>query len=142
VLVLYSSLDGFAIPYLASQRIGLSGHTLSVLQGIFLLALGLLWPRLKLGGIPLRVAFWSTIYSAAAILVAYTFAAVWGVGSETIRLMGELPHGLTRGTAFQEGFIKTLAYSSAPTGLAGFGLLLWGLRGEPGPAPAGSEGAS
>jgi (hydroxyamino)benzene mutase len=47
-LLLYSSLEGFVIPYLGSQRIGLSVHTLSALQGVFLLAQGLLWPRLKL----------------------------------------------------------------------------------------------
>jgi len=55
-------------------------------------------------------------------------AAIWGVGNETIMLMGELPHGLARGTAFQETFIKVLAYSSAPTGLTSFALMLWGLR--------------
>jgi (hydroxyamino)benzene mutase len=42
--------------------------------------------------------------------------------------MGELPHGLSHGTPFQETFIKVLAYSSAPTGLTAFGLILWGLR--------------
>jgi (hydroxyamino)benzene mutase len=57
------------------------------------------------------------IYSTLAILVAYTIAAVWGVGIETIALAGELPHGLSRGTAFQEALIKFVAYSSAPTGL-------------------------
>jgi hypothetical protein len=38
--------------------------------------------------------------------------------------MGELPHGLTRGSANQETLIKVLAYSSAPTGLASFALIL------------------
>lgn len=130
VLILYSSLDGFAIPYLASQRIGLSVHTLSAFQGVFLLAQGLLWRRLRLSGTTSRVAFWCSVYSTLAILAAYTMAAVWGVGNETIRLMGELPHGLSRGTPFQESVIKVLAYSSAPTGLTAFGLMLWGLRGD------------
>jgi (hydroxyamino)benzene mutase len=128
VLILYSSLDGFAIPFLRSQRIGLSVHTLSALQGVFLLAQGLVWPRLRLGETSARVAFWTSIYATFAILAAYTVAAIWGVGIETIRLMGELPHGLARGSAFQETFIKVLAYSSAPTGLTAFALILWGLR--------------
>jgi hydroxylaminobenzene mutase len=42
--------------------------------------------------------------------------------------MGELPHGLAHGSVFQETFIKVLAYSSAPTGLTAFALVLWGLR--------------
>jgi (hydroxyamino)benzene mutase len=128
LLILYSSIDGFAIPLLASQRIGLSVHTLSAFQGVFLLAQGLVWPRLRLSGRWARVAFWCSLYATLAILAAYTVAALWGVGNETIRLMGELPHGLTRGTARQETIIKVLAYSSAPTGLTAFGLMLWGLR--------------
>ena len=39
-LLVYSSLDGFAIPYLGSPRIGLSVHTLSAYQGVLLLTQG------------------------------------------------------------------------------------------------------
>lgn len=127
-LFLYSSAEGFVIPSLGSQRVGLSVHTLSALQGVYLLALGLLWPRLRLHWSSQRIAFWCSLYGAFAILAAYTIAAVWGVGIETIRLMGELPHGLSQGSAFQEALIKVLAYSSAPAGLAALALILWGLR--------------
>jgi (hydroxyamino)benzene mutase len=127
-LFVYSSFDGFAIPYLGSPRIGLSVHTLSALQGIILLTQGLLWSRLKLGATASWVAFWCALHGAFAILGAYTIAAIWGVGNETIQLMGELPHGLSHGSAFQEMFIKILAYSSAPTGFTWLGLVLWGLR--------------
>jgi len=128
ILIFYSSFDGFAIPFLKSPRIGLSVHTLSALQGLFLLAQGLLWPKLKLSVTASWVAFWSSLYGTFAILGAYTIAAIWGVGNETIVLMGELPHGLSHGSMFQETFIKVLAYSSAPTGLTCFELILWGLR--------------
>lgn len=127
--ILFSSLEGFAIPFLASPRIGLSAHTLSASQGIFLLAIGLLWSRLRLGTAASWTAFWLFIYSATSILAAYAIAAIWGVGIETIALMGQLAHGLAHGTPFQETFIKALAYSSAPTGLVSFALILWGLRG-------------
>ena len=125
---LYSSLEGFAIPVFASPRIGLSAHTLSALQGVMLLAIGLLWSKLRLSPRAAKIAFWCLVYSALAILAAYTIAAFWGVGIETISLMGELPHGLTQGTPFQEDFLKVLAYSSAPTGISAFVLILWGLR--------------
>ena len=128
VLILYSSLEGFAIPYLGSPRIGLSVHTLSAFEGVFLLAQGLLWPRLQLGSTASWIAFWCSLHGTVAILAAYTVAAVLGVGNETIILMGELPHGLARGTTFQETFIKVVAYSSAPTGITSFALMLWGLR--------------
>ena len=128
IFILYASLEGFVIPYFGSPRVGLSAHTLAALQGVLLLALGLLWPRLSLRLIASRVAFWCLLYSAVAILAAYTIAAAWGVGNETIVLAGELPHGLHHGTAFQETLIKILSYSSAPTGLVAFALVLWGLR--------------
>ena len=126
-LLLYSFFDGFAIPHFASPRIGLSVHTLSAYQAVLLLAMGLLWTRLKLSVTASRIAFWSLIYSAFAILAAYTIAAIWGTGNETIVLMGELPHGLHHGNVFQETFIKVLAYSSV-LGLPSFVLVLWGLR--------------
>jgi hydroxylaminobenzene mutase len=135
ILIFYSSFDGIAIPFLNSPRIGLSVHTLSALQGVFLLAQGLLWPKLKLGVTASWVAFWCSLYGTFAILGAYTIAAIWGVGNETIVLMGELPHGLSHGNAFQETFIKVLAYSSAPTGLTCFTLILWGLRSVDKTAP-------
>src|SRR5262245_23936285 len=59
VLFLFSSFDGFAIPVLASQRIGLSAHTLSALQGVMILAIGLLWPKLKLNSRAAQIAFWT-----------------------------------------------------------------------------------
>jgi (hydroxyamino)benzene mutase len=127
-LLVYSSLDGFVIPYLGSPRIGLSVHTLSAYQGVLLLAQGFLWTRLRLGVTASRLAFWCLLHGTFAILAAYTVAAIWGVGNETIQLMGELPHGLARGTVLQETVIKVLAYSSAPTGLTSLGTVLWGLR--------------
>jgi hydroxylaminobenzene mutase len=127
-LILFSSLEAFVVPHLASQRIALSVHTLSAFEGVLLLALGLMWSRLELGTTACRVAFWCLAYSALAILAAYGTAAFWGVGNETIRLMGELPHGLVRGTAFQETLIQVLAYSSAPPFLISFVLIFWGLR--------------
>ncbi|PBB20031.1 hypothetical protein CK219_08455 [Mesorhizobium sp. WSM4313] len=69
-LLLFSSFEGFAIPYLAAPRLGLSAHTLSGLEAVLLLALGLLWERLSLSVAASRVAFWLLIYSALAILAA------------------------------------------------------------------------
>lgn len=39
-----------------------------------------------------------------------------------------LAAGTAHGSAFQENVIKLVAYSSAPTGLISFALVLWGLR--------------
>jgi hydroxylaminobenzene mutase len=74
-LFLFTSLEGFGIPHLAVPRLGLSIHTLSALERILLLVLGLVWPRHNLGVTMSRVAFWFLLYSIFAILAAYVMAS-------------------------------------------------------------------
>jgi hydroxylaminobenzene mutase len=123
-LLLFVSLEGFVIPRLAAPNLGLSAHRLGGLQSVLLIALGLVWPRLKLGAVPSRIAFWLLIYSTFAILAAYVIGAIWGAGNETMQLAAGAAHG----SAFQETVIRVVAYSSAPTGLISFALILRGLR--------------
>ena len=124
VLLLFASFEGFVIPSVAAPRLGLSAHTLSALQSVLLLALGLAWPKLRLGEVTSRTAFWLLIYSTLAILSAYVLGAYWGAGNETMPMAATMAHG----TRFQEHVIKVVAYSSAPTGVVSFALILWGLR--------------
>ncbi len=132
-LLLFASLEGFVIPVLASPPLGLSAHKLAALQGVLMLALGLVWPRLALPPRASSVAFWLMIYAALAILAAYLLASFWGAGGQTMALAAAGAHG----SAFQETTIKVIAYSSAPTGLAALALILWGLRLAPGPSHEG-----
>ena len=57
LLFLFTSFEGFIIPYLGSERIGLSLHTLSALQAIYLLIIGLIWTKLELSNIASYIAF-------------------------------------------------------------------------------------
>lgn len=125
-LFLFTSFEGFAIPYFALPRLGLSVHSLSALVGVMLLTLGLLWSRLNLGPATSRIAFWFLIYSGLAIVAAFLMAGVWGAGNSTMPLAAGTAHG----SVFQEAAIKAVAYSSAPTGIISFALILWGLRGD------------
>ena len=126
VFLLLTSFEGFAIPGFAAPQLGLSAHKLAGLQSVLLLALGLAWPRLRLGAEASRAAFWLLIYSSLAILAAYVLGALWGAGADTIRQAADG----AQGSAFQESAIMVVAYSSAPTGLVAFSLILWGLRGQ------------
>jgi hydroxylaminobenzene mutase len=122
-LLLFTSLLGFAIPYVAAPQLGLAAHKLAALQSVLLMAMGVAWPRLNLNAVALRAAFWLFIYAAFAILSAYLLGAFWGAGNETMRLGGGTAHG----SALQEAIIKVMAYSSAPTGIISFALILRGL---------------
>src|SRR6266480_3057760 len=65
-LFLFTSFEGFAVPYFGAPNLGRSVHTLSAFSGVLLLALGLTWPRLRLGPAAAQIAFWSLIYSHRA----------------------------------------------------------------------------
>jgi hydroxylaminobenzene mutase len=120
----FSGLEGFAIPHLPIPLLGRSVHTLSGLQGVMLLGLGLLWPRLNLGATASRIAFWTYIYSSFATLVPFVLAAVWGAGNTTIPLAA----GDARGSARQEAIINIVLYSAAAPFFISMALILWGLR--------------
>jgi hydroxylaminobenzene mutase len=123
-LFLLTSFEGFAIPGFVAPRLGLSAHSLLALLGVLLIAVGLLWSRLHLGIAASRFAFWLLIYSSLAIVAAYLLGAIWGAGNSTMPLSAGSAHG----SDFQEAIIKIVAYSSAPTGMVSFALILWGLR--------------
>ena len=123
-LLLATSFEGFAIPYMASPMLGRSVHTLTALLAVLLMPLGLLWPRLRLGPKAARLAFWFLLYSGLAIDFAFVLAAIWGAGNTTMPLAA----GSARGTPLQELTIRIISYSSGPTGITAFALIFWGLR--------------
>jgi (hydroxyamino)benzene mutase len=129
-LFLFTCFEGFAVPYFRAPVVGRSVHTLSALFALILLAFGLIWPRLRLGAAASRTAFWFLVYSGFAIATAFALAAIWGAGQSTMPLSGA-----PMGSTVQEAAILVVAYSSAPTGIISFALILWGLRGPP-PEPS------
>lgn len=123
-LLLFVALEGFVIPALRVPHLGLSVHTLAALEAVIFLALGLTWPRLRLGAATARLAFWTYVYSSFATLVPYVLAALWSAGNTTIPLAA----GAARGTPVQETVIKLMLYTAAPTFLIAIGVILYGLR--------------
>lgn len=80
LLFMLGLLNGLAIPRLRSPRIGLSAHLTGVQSGTFLIACGLLWPRLGLAA-PwsslLGHALWISLY---AVWLSLLLAGVFGAG--------------------------------------------------------------
>jgi len=132
VLFLFTSFEGFAIPYFAVPNLGRSVHTLSAFSGVLLVVLGLLWPRLSLGATASRIAFWFLVLSDFATIAGFLIAGVWGAGGSIMPLAA----GAARGSDFQEAVIQIVMYPAAPTGIVSFALILWGLRDMPDPSRA------
>ncbi len=78
LLFLLGLFGGFAIPGMTNPRMGLSAHLEGVMNGTFLMVVGLAWSRLYLGGGLLRLTFWSLLYGAFANWFFITLAAVFG----------------------------------------------------------------
>ena len=127
ILFLFTSFEGFIIPALAAPNLGRSVHTLSAFTGVLFLAMGLMWPTLRLGATASRVAFWFLIYSALATIAGFVVAALLGAGGSIIPIAAQ---GV-RGSDLQEAVIQAITYPAAPTGIIAFALILWGLRAKP-----------
>jgi hydroxylaminobenzene mutase len=125
-LFLFTSFQGFAVPYFAAPNLGRSVHTLSGFTGVLLVAVGLVWPKLKLSLVPSRLAFWFLIYSALATIAGFVIAALLGAGGSIIPIAA----AGARGSDAQEMLIQLVMYPAAPTGIVSFALILWGLRGS------------
>jgi len=137
-LFLFSALQGFVVHSVAVPRLGLSVHTLSGLEGVILIALGLVWPRLSLGVPAARIAFWCFVYSTFATLVPYVLAALWGAGNSIIPLAA----GSARGTPVQETILAAILITAAPPVLISLALVLWGLRMPPRPCKRSASSES
>src|SRR4051794_19517269 len=58
VLFILGLVTGRLVQSLAVPRMGLASHLQGVMNGTFLVALGLVWPHLRLRALSLRVAYW------------------------------------------------------------------------------------
>ncbi|MGE5373605.1 MAG: hydrogenase [Bacteroidota bacterium] len=106
LLFLIGLLTGFVVPKFANPRMGLASHLEGLMNGIFLVILGLLWQRLHLSATWLAIAFWLAIYGSFANWLATLLAAMWKAGS-TMPMAAMGSHGSAR----QEGMINFLLYS-------------------------------
>lgn len=123
-LFLLGLLTGLAVSSTANPRLALASHIEAVMNGTFLIATGLLWPKLVLSARQLAVAFWLLLYGTSANWLATLMAAIWGAGQE---MLPQAAQGRT-GTATQELVINALLVSLALAMIGGCVLVLVGLR--------------
>lgn len=123
LLFLLGLLVGLAVPALANPRMALASHLEGVMNGLFLIVLGLLWPKLVLSARLLSVTFALAVYGTFANLAATLLAAVWAAGA-----MMPIAAQEHTGSAAQETLIRLLLVSLALAMIAVCVLVLTGLR--------------
>jgi len=112
---------------------GLSSHLEGVMNGGFLVVLGLVWPRLRLSGRARAATFGLALYGTYVNWATTLAAALWGAGG---RHMPIAAFG-RQGTAWQEALVAFGLASLTVGMLAACGLVLWGLRGTDPETPSG-----
>jgi hydroxylaminobenzene mutase len=127
LLLLLGLVIGLAIPALAVPRLGVAAHLNAVVGALFLLALGLLRPQLRLGRRGSAVAFWLAPYSFFTASLMPLLGGVWRAGGSMLPLAA----GTARGSGLQEGVIAVGLVTAGVAILALCVLLLVGLRGSP-----------
>ena len=126
LLFLLGLLTGFAIPRCRSPRLGLSAHLTGVQSGTFLLALGLVWPRLSMSpawSSILADGTWASLYM---VWLSLLLAAIFGAG----RGLPIAGGGITTTVARQTAVTVLMVVGSFGIVLAVAGLLItWRWQG-------------
>jgi hydroxylaminobenzene mutase len=133
LLFLAALLVGLVVPKFAVPRLGLSVHLLGLLQGIFLMVLGVVWPRLHVSPATGQAGVFLVVYGCFGAWTANLLAAIWGAGNTMLPIAA----GAAQGTSIQEGVISVALRSAAVSLIAAAALVLWGLRSFPGRQPGG-----
>ena len=123
VVFLVGLLTGFALPKLANPRMGLSSHVGTLMNGMFLILLGLVWSRLDLSALCLQLVFWFAIYAAVTTWLATFVAALLNAGGSMMAIAA--PERI--GTPGRESFIKFLLVTGSIVLVVAIALVLAGL---------------
>lgn len=123
VLCFLALLTGLAIPAFTNPRMGLSAHVGGLMNGMFLLIVGLAWKELDLSERAQRFAFLALVIGAFGNWASILAAAAWGTASLTP--IAGAGFGSAR---FQETLVTIGLVAVAISMLAGTVALLVGLR--------------
>ncbi len=126
ILILLALISGLFVTQMVIPRLGVSAHTIGVLSGVLLIAVGVIGPSLALSVRQRRVMSLSWLYSSYVNWAACLLGAVLGAGETTPVAAA----GVT-GSALGEGIVALLLVSVAMASFIAVGLSLYGLRTGP-----------
>lgn len=108
-----------------NPRQGLSAHLEGVMNGIFLVATGIIWQELKLTPRLAKLLFGLVLFGTFANWIFTLLGAVWGTSRMT-PIAGAGYHG----TGLQEALVATGLLSVGVTMTLSLCILIYGLRGK------------
>lgn len=123
LLFVLGLLTGLVEPQFRNPRMGLAAHLEGVMNGIFLIALGAVWPEVRLSSRARVVAYWGVLYGSYANWAVTTLAAMLGTAA-----LSPIAAAGRRAQAWQEGVVTFGFISVALVIVASSVVVLWGLR--------------
>ncbi len=83
VLFLIGLLSGLIVAEMPNARMGLAAHLEGVMNGMFLIAVGLSWKRMTFSPFQEKVTFWLLLYGSYANFVLIQAASILGTSNMT-----------------------------------------------------------
>ena len=100
LLFLLGLIVGLIVPLFANPRMGVSSHLEGVMNGMFLIILGLIWNKIALSSKWLKISFWLAIYGTFVNWLGILIAATFDAGE----MLGIVAGG-KKGPAVAEGIV-------------------------------------
>lgn len=97
LLFLSGLIVGLFVQHMKNPRMALSAHLQGVMNGMFLMILGLIWNRLLLSKALLNITFRLAVYGTFANLIAVIISAITGIGKMMPIMGGQEEAGITDG---------------------------------------------
>jgi hydroxylaminobenzene mutase len=125
ILIAAALLSGFVIPAARIPRLALSAHSIGVLSGVLLIAVGVVWSQFALSERQARAMSWAWLYSSYVNWFAILLGAILGTGRMTpVASAGAV------GSPAAEAAVSIMLVTVGLVSLVAVGLALWGMRGE------------
>lgn len=122
VLFLLSLLSGFAMPFLANPRMGVSAHVTGLESGMALWALGLMWQHVALPAGAERAAQIIAVAGLYAIFISLFLDALWGTSRAT-----PIAGAGHQASSMRETMVTVLLTGGSVASVVAVSLVLWGL---------------
>ncbi|WP_345974607.1 hypothetical protein [Sulfurimonas sp. HSL3-7] len=125
ILMLLALLSGMFVSQMAIPRLGLSAHTIGVLSGVLLIAVGAVFQEFSLTTGQTKTMYWAWLISSYLNWLACLAGAILGTGMAT-----PLASNGLEGNAFNEFVVTAMLVVVVITSFAAVGLSIWGLRSK------------
>jgi hydroxylaminobenzene mutase len=123
LLFLIGLIIGMIVPVFANPRLGVSSHIEGVLNGIFLIVLGLIWHKVDLSLKWLKITFYLAIYGTFVNCFGILIAAIFNAG----KMLGIAANGI-EGAPIPEAIVSFCLISLSIAMLIVSIVLLVGLK--------------